>query len=360
MSKISARYLATVCRLIGLVMSTFAVATTLSFVLASLFPALSQEKMMQRDARRIEAAKKEGKLVFWSSGGVKELEAVLAKFREKYPFLKTEVWRSGSAARHEKILAEARAGIYNFDVAATDLEFIRELRKAGVMKKYDWPNTKEWAPRHKDPEGYWVSRNILPVVIGYNTNLVSAAEAPKTWEDVLDPKWKGAISVDKDAGDWVLMLWDAWGKEKVVNYLKRLSQNNLVLGPGSTARTEMLAAGAFKIDVRLNLNRILEYQDKGAPLDWVRTNPIIAKGTPIFIAERAPHPNAAMLYADWYTSLEGGQAYNAASVRLTPHPGIKSRLSEALKGLNMSFTSADIAVHGNEANKIFEDIFLKK
>ena len=81
-------------------------------------------------------------------------------------------------------------------------------------------------------------------------------------------------------------------------------------------------------------------------------NPILVIGNPLFIAEYAPHPNAAVLFADWFTSLEGGQAYYDASGKLLPHPGIKSRTSEALKGLNVVFTPADVAVHGNEANKI--------
>ena len=227
------------------------------------------------------------------------------------------------------------------------------------MKKHDWPNTKGWSASHRDSEGYWVARNILPVVIAYNTSLISAAEAPKGWEDLLDSRWKSTVSIDKDAGDWVLMLWAAWGKDKVVSYLSRLSKNSPVLGSGVTAQMQMLAAGAFKIDARMNLNFILEYQEKGAPVEWVRSDPVLAKGTPMFIAEHAPHPNAAMLFADWLTSLEGQQAYYDISRRLVPHPGVRSRLADAIKTLNVVFTPADIAVHGNEANKIFQDIFWK-
>ena len=80
--------------------------------------------------------------------------------------------------------------------------------------------------------------------------------------------------MEPDGGEWVLMLWAAWGKDKTVNYLKALSKNNIVFGAGSTARTEMLAAGAFKIDLRLNLHRVPEFQKEGAPIEWVRTDPI--------------------------------------------------------------------------------------
>jgi iron(III) transport system substrate-binding protein len=155
------------------------------------------------------------------------------------------------------------------------------------------------------------------------------------------------------------MMWAAWGKEKTINYLKTLAKNKIVTGAGATARTEMLAAGAHKLDLRLNLNRILDYQKKAAPLEWVRTNPILGKGTPIFLAEHAPHPNAAMLFAEWFTSLEGQQAYYDVSGKLLPDPRIKSRMTEALRGLNVVLTPPEMAAHGNEAHAIFRDIFLK-
>lgn len=323
------------------------------------FAAPSAEMMKQRETRLIEAAKKEGKLVYWSSTAAADMEQVLSKFRERYPFLKTDHWRSDAVSRQQKLLSEARAGIYNPDAVGTDIELILELKKAGLMKRYDWPSTREWPPSHKDPEGYWVARNDLPIVMAYNTSLVSAAEAPKSWEDVLDPKWKGSVSLGKDGVDWVMMLWAAWGKEKMIRYLKRVSQNSPIVGGGATTRTELLAAGAFKIDLRLNLNRVMEYKDKGAPIEWVRTNPILSKTAPIFIAERAPHPNAAMLFADWFTSTAGQKAFYDATGSMVLHLGIKSSTTTALKGLNVVSTSPEIAMLGNEAIQIFHDIFWK-
>jgi iron(III) transport system substrate-binding protein len=319
----------------------------------------SQGTEKQREVKLVEGAKKERKLVFWNQGQAQEMQPVMTKFKQKYPFLQVDYWRADESALREKLFSEARAQVYNVDVSGAEIDFILELKKAGLMKKYDWPNTRDWSPQHKDRDGYWIARNILPTVAVYNTNLVSPAEAPKSWDDFLNPKWKGFISMDRSGGEWVLMLWTAWGKEKTISYLKNLARNNLTLSSGATARNEMLAAGANKIDLRLNLNRILDYQEKGAPLEWVRTNPILLKGTPIFIAEHAPHPNAAILFADWFTSLEGQQAYYDASGKLLPDPRIKSRMTEALKGQKLVLFPAEMAVNGNEADKIFNDIFLK-
>jgi len=315
-----------------------------------------------RDAKIIEGAKKEAKLVFWGTDQARIMAPVLNAFQKKYPFVQPEYWRAGSEQVVEKELSEARAGRHNFDYSSVDIDTYLETRKAGLMKKYDWPNTKRWDSKYKDPEGYAVARNILQTVIGYNTDLVPPAEAPKTWEDVLDPKWKGALSQDKDGYDWVLMLWSAWGKEKAISYLNRVAKNNPVLGEGSSSRTEMLAAGAFKIDLRLNLNQIRERQKKGAPLQWVRSNPILEKGTFMFIAARAPHPNAAILFADWLTSPEGQQIYSDIKGQISPDPTIKggsAEMAEALKGLNRVFVPLEMGKHTSEAEQIYKQIFWK-
>jgi iron(III) transport system substrate-binding protein len=315
-----------------------------------------------REANIIEGAKKEGKLVFWGTDQARIMTPVLNMFQKRYPFVQTEYWRGGSEQVVQKELSEARAGRHNFDYSSVDIDTYLETRKAGLMKKYDWPNTRRWDAKYKDSEGYAVARNILQTVIGYNTDLIPPAQVPKNWDDVLDHKWKGAMSQDKEGYDWVLMLWSAWGKEKAINYLKRLAQNNPVFGEGSSARTELLAAGAFKMDLRLNLNQIRERQKKGAPLDWVRTDPILEKGTFMFIAAHAPHPNAAMLFGDWLTSAEGQQIYSDVKGQISPDPTIKggaADMAAALKGLNRVFVPLEMGKHTNEAEQIFKQIFWK-
>ena len=323
--------------------------------------AASPQPDTQSEGKLVDGAKKEGKLAFWINGwSASDLEQVFGKFRQKYPFLTVEYWRSSEDSQlHQKMMSEARAGIQNVDVASSEINLISELKKANVVKKYTWPNTGGWSSQHKDPDGYWVASNINGIVVVYNTSLVSAAEAPKNWDDLLNPKWRGAISMDRDASEWVLMLWAAWGKEKAVNYLKALAKNDIVFGAGQTARLEMLGAGAFKIDLRLNLYRVLQYQKKGAPVEWLRTNPILAKATPMVIAERAPHPNSALLFANWFTSLEGQQTFADVTGRLVPDSRVKGPTADAVRGQKVMVPPPEFAAHGNEAESIWRDLFLK-
>ena len=317
-----------------------------------------QESEKQRETRLIEEAKKEGKVAYWDTTSTKEWEPILKAFRHRYPFLVVEHWIAADTEIHQKITTEARAGVYNVDVVCTDLEFLVELKKAGLMKKHDWPNARSWNAGYKDADGYWVARHAVVAVIGYNTDLVKAQEAPKRWEDLWEPKWKGQISMPKDY-DWVLMLWSAWGREKTVAYLKNLAKNNPAIGPGHTARVEMIAAGAMKVDVRLPLHALLTYQGKGAPIEWARTDPIVTKGTPLFIAEHAPHPNAAVLFADWLTSAEGQKAYHDATGHLMPNSEVKSKISDALRGSNVVATPASMAAYASEIGKMYTELFWK-
>ena len=186
-------------------------------------------------------------------------EAVLEKFRERYPFLRTQYWRAGSTELYQKQLTEARAGAYNFDISGTDLEYVQELKKAGLIKRYDWPNSSMWPTGQKDAEGYWVTRLRSLKVVAYNTQLISSSLAPKSWEDIVDAKWKGKIQIDKNSADWVLMLWSAWGKEKTISFLKLLSKN-VVLGGSQSQRLELLAAGAIPIDMAISLHRVVEFR----------------------------------------------------------------------------------------------------
>lgn len=335
------------------------VAIAFITMIPSSLPAASSGSVpKERETRLIEGAKKEGKLAFWCATTARDMEPVFKKFNEKYPFLHVEYWRANSTDIRQKMISEASAGVYNPDCACTDMELLVDMKKADLMKKHDWPNAKTWIPDYKDPEGGWVARHLVLVVIGYNTQLVPSAEAPKDYKELLAPKWKGQVLIPKDY-DWVGMMWAVWGKEKTVAYLRELSKNNPVIGGGHSSRTELIAAGANKIDIRLSLNTLLEFQGKGAPLDWVRTDPIFGKGTPIFIAKHAPHPNAAILFADWYTSLQGQQAYGDANGYMMPHPGVKSAITESIRGRNIAMMPASMAAHGNEIAKLYAEIFYK-
>jgi iron(III) transport system substrate-binding protein len=153
--------------------------------------------------------------------------------------------------------------------------------------------------------GYWVAYNLQTWVLGYNTNLVKKEDIPRTYDALLDPKWRGEkISVDTEAHGWFQGLRDAWGSAKTVTYFERLASQNPALKRGNTLRVQLTAAGEHPLNINLN-SLIHRLYSKGAPIDWVALEPAVVRILPVMLAADAPHPNAAKLFIDFVLSKEG-------------------------------------------------------
>ncbi len=309
----------------------------------------------------IEGAKKEGKLTIWTTDSGKEANTYIKTFNKRYPFIEVEFWTSSNEAIVEKMLAEAKAGMYTPDFATTGIAYFGQLKQAGLVKKYDWPEAKAWGnERLIDPLGYWGAKDTTSTTMVYNTKLVSAADAPKSWEDLYNPKWKGQLAIDQEATEWALQLYSLWGKEKTLDYLQKVAKNEPLLKKGHTAMTEMLAAGEFKVACELLLYKTMEYIKKGAPIDWVRSDPILTRVGRMFIAEKAPHPNAVLLYADWFQSFEGNQAYSDATGRGVCNKEVKSEINEARKAVKEWIIPTEFETSATEAEEMFRQVFWAK
>lgn len=258
-----------------------------------------------------EAAKKEGKVTAWTTVSDDNFVKFVQPFKARYPGIEVENWRSNGAGIAEKILAEHRVGKYTVDVIGSADDGLTEYKKEGLLLKYDYPSQKDLPAEWRDPEGLWGVNQINFEGLIYHTKLVPAAEAPKKWEDLYDPKWKGNVGMKQDGEDLAVALWKFWGKEKTIDLLQKLAANQPTLIRGSSTQIQMMAAGQFKVaDAMLLVT--LQAMNDGAPLDWVRINPMIGRVSNMAIAAKAPHPNAAKLYVEWWQSPEGQKAYNDA------------------------------------------------
>ena len=147
-------------------------------------------------------AKKEGALVWYMSASIEDAQAILLAFSKKYPFLKTDFFRAGSARLFNRIMNEARAGKVLFDLVAVRGLETHQLVKAGLLQPYVSPESAAYPAGFKDSKGNWVDYFDSYNVIGYNTQRVARDQAPKSWEDLLDPKWKGKIALDEENFSW--------------------------------------------------------------------------------------------------------------------------------------------------------------
>ncbi|HEY7165741.1 MAG TPA: extracellular solute-binding protein [Candidatus Binatia bacterium] len=253
----------------------------------------------------VQAARKEGEVVWYTTMSLDQSREFMDRFIKRYPFLKPSVFRSGGGALLNRMLSEAKGGKYLFDVAHGTGEIVLPLVEAGLLAPYNSPERKMIPDDLKDSKGYWTSVYVNSIVLGFNKNLVRKEDVPKTYEDLLLPRWKGRkISIDDSYTTFLQGLISVWGREKAVSYLKRLADQEPVIMRGSTVRVQLAAAGEFPLV--LAYANIIQYpMEKGAPLDWVPLEPVIVSVNTVMLGAKAPHPNAAKLLVDFNLSKEG-------------------------------------------------------
>ena len=285
----------------------------------------------------IEAAKKEKKVVWWAIMSPPEAKGMIDRFNRLYPFIEIEHWRGGPTALTERVWSDFHSGRHSWDLLYGADEAQPDLIKSGALNKWSVPGLDALHKSAKDPNGYWVTLGgSVTVAAAYNTNLVSAREAPKSWEDLLNPKWKGRIAINAERIDSYLILTQpgGWGKEKVKSYITRLAANKPQIIKGRVPMMSLLAAGEFPIATGdVVLHRMNQLIKKGAPLDWMRAGPVLFTGGSIVMNKKAPHPNASSVWLDWLFSPDGVKALEEVTTKGSPFPGSGSYQSEAVKGL---------------------------
>ncbi|HEX4928927.1 MAG TPA: extracellular solute-binding protein [Burkholderiales bacterium] len=255
---------------------------------------------------RIEQAKREGDLVWYTSMNVADVEAVLKPFRERYPFLYLSILRAPGSGVRSSILSEARDGRYRWDVVSANLGDVHRLARAGLLAPYASPQTASgFPPGTVDPEGHWAAIYLRHYVIAYNRALVKPEEAPKSWQALLDPHWAGKLGLDEDDAEWYAGMLEYWGHDRTVAYMRALARQRPQFRGSHQVLTDQLAAGELALAL-VYANEIDSARRAGAPVEWLHSfDPIIASPSPIAISVRAPHPAAARLLVDYLLSPEG-------------------------------------------------------
>ena len=247
-------------------------------------------------------ARKEG--VVNVIGGLSEemRRGLFDAFQKKYPFIKTEGQRMGSAATLQRILAEQRAKSSRSDLVVSSI--VVELKQAGVVQPFRSPILESFPAELQEPDHLYGSYRLAYHGIAYNTKLVSEAEAPKSYEDLLDPKWKGRMvwndSASTGAPLLILYLRKVWGEEKTETYLRALAKQQIVTRPSSLRNVlDLLIAGEHAIMLNAAFHHVAGSRAKGAPVNATMQEPVLARNNYVILLKTAPHPHAAMLLIDF-------------------------------------------------------------
>ncbi len=302
------------------------------------------------------AAKKEGKVMIYTSLNADEFEVVTAVFAKTYPDVKIEFYRGDSEGVTQKALTEFRANTFIPDILETNDINITQLASAGVIAPYKSPEVSAYPKGAYDPNGNYAAARVNLLVIAYNTDLVKKQDAPKKLEDLLDPKWAGKIALEAD--DWAMIAYTSkvMGDAKAQEFWTKLAAQKPRVVKGHTELANFLVAGEFAISPNVYVHRVFSMQDKKAPIDWVKTDPVYAFPHVVSLAKNAPHPNAGKLFIDWYLSKDGQEALVKAG-RVPARPGVTTKPPGAYDGLNIFYGDPQSLLKADDVQKQYYTLF---
>ncbi|MDB5855444.1 MAG: putative type Fe3+ transport system, periplasmic component [Herminiimonas sp.] len=277
----------------------------------------------------VEAAKKEAKVVFYSSTDVAVAEKLAAAFEAKYPGIKVQVERGGAERNFQRITQEMNSKIYGADVIESSdaVHFIYFKRAGWLQPAVPSDVAKFWPKEQRDPDGQFAAYRAHLSVIAYNTKLVKQQDAPKSFADLLDPKWKGKMVKGHPGYSGTIMsatfaLSQAlgWG------YFEKLGKQQVMQVQSSTEPPKKLQRGERAVMADGNEYNVFLLRETGAPIEPVYAT----EGTPLVIGnagllKTAPHPNAARLFYHFMFTREAQQANSDVGGLRSFHREVKEK-----------------------------------
>jgi len=237
----------------------------------------------------------------------------------------------------ERLVREVHTGTQTFDVVQIHNDYVQEFLKMEAMQRLDFEGFNV-VPQFIMRDSHFIGAFMLGYVFIYNTNLVKKEEAPKTWEDFLDPKWKGKFVVDSRPSAFTFLV-STWGREKVLDYAEKLRKNDPIFVRGQTKAITLMAAGDYMMSATGYISSAVTVVQKGGPLAWNVPDVIPLQLTYFGILKNAKHPNASRLFLGWL----GSKGYKLMDEvnwgRSAPFGG--TRAEKEFAGKTLSFPPSD-------------------
>ena len=309
-----------------------------------------------RMERIVAAAKKEGRLTMYTTFAEKDQPTLIQPFEAKYG-VKVNIWRAGTDKVLQRTLAEAAARKYDVDLIHFGSPEMEALSREKILQAVNSPVHKDLQPGSVPAHREWAATLLSVWVQVYNTQLIRKEDLPRTYKDLLDPRWKGKLGIEAKNQDWFASVVDVMGGgEKGLKFFRDLvAQNGISARTGHTLLNNMVIAGEVPLALTVYNYMPEQAKKKGAPIDWFALEPAIARSNAIGVARRAPHPNAALLFYEYM--LGEGQQY---LVKMDYVPS-NTRAPSPLK--NVKILQTDPIRSLDETDKwtrLFEDVVLKR
>ena len=303
------------------------------------------------------AAKKEGTLTLYTTIAEKDLPAIIKPFEDKYG-VKVNVWRAGTDKVLQRAVTETRAKKYDFDAVHFGAPEMEALHREKILQPVNSPVHKDLlagsVPAHKD----WAATILSVWVQAYNTQVVKKEDLPKTYRDLLDPKWKGKLGIEAKNDDWfATVVHQMGGEQQGLKYFQDLvAKNGISPRQGHTLLNNMVVSGEVPLALTVYNYMPEQAKKKGAPIDWFVIEPAIARANAIGVARNAPHPAAALLFYEYLLGPDGQKAM--VSIDYVP---TNTKVASPLKGVKIVTTDPVRSLdESGKWSKLYEETVLKR
>jgi len=334
-----------------------ALATAASGLAGGQDASLAQYEGADRMDRIAAAAKKEGTLTLYTTIAEKDLPVIVKPFEQKYG-IKVNVWRAGTDKVLQRTLTEAQAKRYEVDAIHFGSPEMEALSREKILQPVKSPVHNDLMPGSVAKHREWAATILSVWVQAYNTQVIRKEDLPKTYQDLLDPKWKGRLGIEAKNDDWfATVVHQLGGEEKGLAFFRELvAKNGISPRQGHTLLNNMVVSGEVPLALTLYNYMPEQAKKKGAPIDWFAIEPAVARSNAIGIARRAPHPNAALLFYEYLLGPEG----QAAMVSIDYVP-TNTKVASPLKGVKIEQTDPLRTLdEAPKWSKLFDETVLKK
>jgi iron(III) transport system substrate-binding protein len=309
----------------------------------------------EREAKLAVQAKKEGTVVLYTSLAPTESHPLAEAFEKKYG-VKVELWRALSDKVVQRVVAEGRARRNAVDVVETNGPEMEMIAREKLLAAFDTPYLADLPADAVPAHRQWLPDRMNYFVVGYNTQKVKRAELPATYEGFLDPKWQGRIGIEATDQEWMATLVKKWGEPRGMDFFRKLAAMRPELRKGHILLAQLIASGEVPVGLTCYNSNIESLKKKGQPIDFVPVQPVAARPQGIGVARDAPHPAAAVLFADFVLSPQGQKLFESMG-RVPASTKVKSHLND------FPFTLIEPATVLEEADKwekTWNDLFLRR
>ncbi len=345
-------------------MTSSAFVSRLAAIACTLFLSVNGVGAAEVGPDLIAKAKQEGQLIYYTDLIVNQVVRPLVTAFEKKYGIKVNFARGDSQANSLKILNEYRAGKVQSDVVGLT-SGMHVLIAAGALRPFIAANGQEMPPQYRDPHHYWVATHRYVLTPAVNTGLVPANERPKSYTDLLDPRWKDKMvwkRNDLSGGPgFVGNILLSMGEERGMDYLRKLATQRVKSIAGSArAVLDQVIGGEYPLCLQIFNHHAAISAKKGAPVSWLRLSPATVNPSLVALPKNAPHPNAGLLFVEFMTSKEGQAIFQRANY-LPARPDVPPLIPDLVPengGFAGTVVTPDIqAKYLDHWDKVFAQLF---